>query len=111
MKIYDTDLQLLYDDAVNNEVNYTCKVCGILHKSLQLALDCSHTYSVPTISTKTTILNKISIDILGLPRYSASACAGWEGSGATWTELDLDEEGDLIKYEDLINLLNKLRNE
>ena len=38
MKIYDTDLQLLYDDAVNNEVNYTCKVCGILHKSLQLAL-------------------------------------------------------------------------
>ena len=64
-----------------------------------------------SFSTKTTILNKISIDILGLPRYSASACAGWEGSGATWTELDLDEEGDLIKYEDLINLLNKLRNE
>lgn len=58
-------------------------------------------------------LNKTDVisRLLDLKRYETSEGAGWEGSGAVWTELDEDKDGELVKFEDIqiiIDWLNGL---
>jgi len=55
----------------------------------------------------TAVISRLS----ALKRYETSTGSGWEGSGAVWTELDEDKDGELVKFEDIqiiIDWLNGL---
>ena len=45
--------------------------------------------------------------LLRLKRYETSTGAGWEGSGAVWTELDEDKDGDLVKFKDVQKIIDE----
>ena len=46
--------------------------------------------------------------LLKLKRYETSTGAGWEGSGAVWVELDEDKEGELVRFEDVQEIIDEL---
>ena len=46
--------------------------------------------------------------LLNLKRYETSTGTGWEGSGAVWTELDEDKDGELVKFEDVQKIIDEL---
>ena len=46
--------------------------------------------------------------LLLIKRYNTATCAGYAESGDVWTELDEDNEGELVKFEDVQKIIDEL---
>ncbi len=58
------------------------------------------TYTV--LNDELSIIGKLS----ELKRYNTITASGFEGSGDAWTELDEDDNGELVKWEDIKQILD-----
>ena len=51
------------------------------------------------------VLSNVIITLSMLKRYNTINCSGHEGSDDSWTELDVDVNGELIMFEDLNKII------